>query len=122
MIALDKATNCFSFIKERKAIDPILLDVGGLTSITDYFIIASGSSTRQVQAIANHLLRKMRQAGFKAMGVEGEAEGQWILADFGDVVVHIFYQPVRAFYDLEGLWIEAPRIGPPEAEPKEMKA
>ena len=122
MTSLDKATNCFSFIKERKAIDPILLDVGGLTSITDYFIIASGSSTRQVQAIANHLLRKMRQAGFKAMGVEGEAEGQWILTDFGDVVVHIFYQPVRAFYDLEGLWIEAPRIGPPEAEPKEMKA
>jgi ribosome-associated protein len=122
MTSLDKATNCFSFIKERKAIDPILLDVGGLTSITDYFIIASGSSTRQVQAIANHLLRKMRLAGFKAMGVEGEAEGQWILTDFGDVVVHIFYQPVRAFYDLEGLWIEAPRIGPPEAEPEEMKA
>lgn len=122
MTSLDKATNCFSFIKERKAIDPILLDLGGLTSITDYFIIASGSSTRQVQAIANHLLRKMRQAGFKAMGVEGEAEGQWILTDFGDVVVHIFYQPVRAFYDLEGLWIEAPRIGPPMAEPEEMKA
>ena len=122
MTSLDKATNCFSFIKERKAIDPMLLDVGRLTSITDYFIIASGSSTRQVQAIANHLLRKMRQAGFKAMGVEGETEGQWILTDFGDVVVHIFYQPVRAFYDLEGLWIEAPRIGPPEAEPEEMKA
>lgn len=122
MTSLGKATNCFSFIKERKAIDPILLDVGRLTSISDYFIIASGSSTRQVQAIANHLLRKMRQAGFKAMGVEGEAEGQWILTDFGDVVVHIFYQPVRAFYDLEGLWIEAPRIGLPEAEPKEMKA
>jgi ribosome-associated protein len=120
MTSLDKATRCFSFIKERKAIDPILLDVGELTSITDFFIIASGSSTRQVQAIASHLLRKMRQAGFRAMGVEGESEGQWILTDFGDVVVHLFYQPVREFYDLEGLWIEAPRIGP-QAEPKEMK-
>jgi ribosome-associated protein len=120
MTSLDKATSCFSFIKERKAIDPVLLDVADLTSITDYFIIASGSSTRQVQAIASHLLRKMRQAGFRALGVEGEAEGQWILTDFGDVVVHLFYQPVREFYDLEGLWIEAPRIGARQAEPKEI--
>jgi ribosome-associated protein len=121
MNSLDKATRCFSFIKERKAIDPVMLDVGEMTSITDYFIIASGSSTRQVQAIAGHLLRKMRQAGFRAMGVEGEAEGLWILTDFGDVVVHLFYQPVREFYDLEGLWIEAQRIGPQETEPIEMK-
>jgi ribosome-associated protein len=121
MTSLDKATHCFSFIKERKAIDPVLLDVGELTSITDYFIIASGSSTRQVQAIASHLLRKMRQAGFRAMGVEGEAEGQWVLADFGDVVVHLFYEPVREFYDLESLWIEAPRIELLETEPKEME-
>jgi ribosome-associated protein len=121
MTSLDKAKRCFSFINERKAIDPVLLDVVELTSITDYFIIASGSSTRQVQAISSHLLRKMRQAGFRAMGVEGEAEGQWILTDFGDVVVHLFYQPVREFYDLEGLWIEAPRIGPQEAELKETK-
>jgi ribosome-associated protein len=121
MTSLDKATHCFSFIKERKAIDPVMLNVGEMTSITDYFIIASGSSTRQVQAIAGHLLRKMRQAGFRAMGVEGEAEGQWILTDFGDVVVHIFYQPIRELYDLEGLWIEAPRIGMQETEPKEMK-
>jgi ribosome-associated protein len=110
METLDKALLCLSIIKERKALDPIVFEMGKLTSITDYFIIASGNSSRQVQAIARHLTRRMREEGFRAYGVEGEPEGQWILMDYGDVVIHIFYQPVREFYDLEGLWIEAPRI------------
>ena len=110
MDAIEKALLCLKIIKERKAIDPVLFNVGDLTSITDYFLIASGNSSRQVQAIARHLLRRMREEGFKAYGIEGEKEGQWILMDYGDVVIHIFYQPVRDFYDLEGLWIEAPRI------------
>jgi len=97
-------------IRERKAIDPVLLEVEQLTSLTDYFLITSGNSSRQVQAIYRHLLRKMREEGFKPYGVEGEQEGHWILMDYGDLVVHIFYEPVREFYDLEGLWTEAPRI------------
>lgn len=110
MHALDKARLCLKFIMERKAVDPILLDVEKLTSITDYFLIASGNSSRQVQAISGHVQQKMREAGFRASGVEGGQEGHWVLLDYGDVVIHLFYQPVREFYDLEGLWIEAPRI------------
>jgi ribosome-associated protein len=97
-------------MRERKAIDPILFEVGTLTSITDFFLIASGNSSRQVQAISRHMTRRMREEGFRAYGIEGEKEGHWVLVDYGDVVIHIFYQPVREFYDLEGLWIEAPRL------------
>jgi ribosome-associated protein len=95
---------------------PVMLEVGNLTSIADYFIVAGGNSSRQVQAISRHLLRKMREKGLKPLGVEGEGEGQWILIDFGDVVIHLFYQPIREFYDLEGLWIDAPRILPEEGK------
>ena len=109
MNTLDKALLATEFIKERKAIDPILIEVGELTSIADYFLIAGGNSSRQVQAIGRHLSRKMRDLGFKAYGMEGEKEGHWILMDYGDIVIHIFYQPVGEFYNLEGLWIEAPR-------------
>lgn len=110
MEALDKARLCLRIIKERKAVDPVLFEVGKLTSITDYFLIASGNSIRQVQAITRHLTKRMREESFRSHGSEGEQEGNWVLMDYGDVVIHIFYQPVREFYDLEGLWIEAPRI------------
>ncbi len=110
MKALDKALLCMKIIKERKAIDPVLIEVGKLASITDYFLIASGNSIRQVQAITRHLAERMHEEHFKVYGLEGEREGNWVLMDYGDVVVHLFYQPVREFYDLEGLWIEAPRI------------
>jgi len=114
MKAIDKAKLCMKIICERKAIDPVLFEVGKLTSIADYFLIASGSSSRQVQAMASHLLRKMKEAGFRAYGLEGQEEGHWILLDYGDIIIHLFYQPFREFYDLEGLWIDAPRIPLPE--------
>ena len=110
MDAIKKARICLKIIKERKAIDPVLFEVAKLTSIADYFLLASGSSSTQVQAISRHVQRKMREAGFRPYGIEGEKEGHWTLIDYGDLVVHIFYQPYREFYDLEGLWIEAPRI------------
>jgi ribosome-associated protein len=110
MESLDKAKLALRIIKERKAMDPVLFEVGALTSIADFFLIASGNSTRQTQAIARHLERRMRDEGFRAYGVEGGQEGHWILMDYGDLVVHIFYGPSREFYDLEGLWVEAPRI------------
>lgn len=112
MKTLEKARLCLEIIQERKAIDPILMEVGRLTSFTDYFLVASGASSRQVQAISQHMARRMREEGFKPIGIEGEQEGHWVLMDYGDVVVHIFYQPVREFYDLEGLWTEAPRVKP----------
>ncbi len=110
MNPLDKALLSANIILERKATDPVLFEVGRLTTITDYFLIASGTSSRQVQAIAQHLERRMKEEGFIPFGIEGERDGHWILLDYGDVVVHIFYQPIREFYDLEGLWVEAPRV------------
>ncbi|RJR23719.1 MAG: ribosome silencing factor [Desulfobacteraceae bacterium] len=110
MEPVEKAKLLLKFINERKAIDPVLLEVGGLTTIADYFLIASGSSTRQVQAITRHLEKRMREAGVKPLGVEGEQGFQWVLMDYGDVIVHIFYEPAREFYDLEGLWMDAPKI------------
>jgi ribosome-associated protein len=111
MESLDKALLCLKLINERKAIDPVLFEVGRLTSITDYFLVTSGNSTRQVQAISQHVSRRMKEEGFRPFGIEGEGEGHWVLIDYGDVVIHIFYHPLREFYDLEGLWIEAPRTG-----------
>jgi len=108
--SIDKVKLCLKTIKERKAIEPVLLHVENLTSVTDYFLITSGNSTRQVQAITRHLQKTLREAGFRPYGTEGEQEGHWVLMDYGDVVIHIFYQPLRELYDLEGLWIEAPEV------------
>jgi ribosome-associated protein len=116
MKTIDKAFLCLKIIKERKAVDPVLIEVTSLSSITDYFLITSGNSSTQVQAIARHLQKRMREEGFRTHGMEGESEGHWVLMDFGDVVVHIFYDPIREFYDLEGLWIDAPRIEPDEVQ------
>lgn len=110
MKSVDKAKFCLKIIQERKAVQPMLLNVKKLTSITDYFLITSGSSTRQVQAIARHLQKELRDVGFRPLGMEGEQEGKWVLLDYDDVVIHIFYQPVREFYNLEGLWAEATEV------------
>lgn len=110
MESLDKARLASDIIRERKAIEPVLFNIGEMSSFADYFLIAGGNSSRQVQSISRHLEKKMREIGFKPYGIEGELEGQWILIDYGDLIIHIFYQPVREFYDLEGLWLEAPRI------------
>ena len=121
MNPLDKVLLCVNIILERKAVDPVLFKVATLTSITDYFLIASGTSSRQVQAIAQHLKRRMKEEGFTIYGIEGEKDGHWILLDYNDVVIHLFYQPIREFYDLEGLWVEAPRIDIDEKAVKDEK-
>lgn len=118
MKTIEKARLCLEIIQERKAIDPVLMEVGRLTSFTDYFLVASGASSRQVQAISQHMARRLREEGFKPFGVEGEQEGHWVLMDYGDVVIHIFHEPVREFYDLEGLWTEAPRVESHEKKSK----
>lgn len=116
MNSLEKAKLCLKIMRERKAVQPVLFEVGPLTSICDYFLIAGGNSNRQVQAIAKHVARRMKEEGFKAYGIEGEQQGHWVLMDYGDVVIHVFFQPVRELYDLEGLWSEAPRIEGDEDE------
>ena len=110
MTPIEKAKLCLATILERKAVDPVLLHVEKLTTISDYFLITGGNSTRQVQAIARHLQKTMKDRKVPLYGTEGEQEGQWVLLDYGEVVIHIFYQPIREFYDLEGLWVEAPEV------------
>jgi len=99
---------------EKKACDLVVMEVRELTSIADYFIICSGRSDRQVQSIAQGIAENLRQAGLSPASVEGANRGHWVLMDFSDVIVHIFYEPVREFYDLDGLWGDAPRIDLPE--------
>ncbi|WP_246041835.1 ribosome silencing factor [Desulfoglaeba alkanexedens] len=105
--ALQKAVLCAREAEERKALNIVLLDVSQLTSFADYFVICSGKSSRQVQGIADHLEGCLREAGIRPLGMEGLKEGQWVLLDYGEVIVHIFYDPVRGFYDLESLWADA---------------
>ncbi len=94
----------------QKAQEPLILEVKGLSSIGDYFIICSGTSKRHVQALAGHLQDALEEAGVKPLGVEGLEDGHWVLLDYIDVVIHLFIRPLREFYDLEGLWLEAPRL------------
>lgn len=91
-------------LEELKGVDIKVLDVSSLTSITDRMVIASGTSTRHVQALANNVVLKAKRAGFPALGVEGEQAAEWVLVDLGDVVVHVMMPPVREFYALEKLW------------------
>jgi ribosome-associated protein len=94
---------------DRKALDVVLLDVRGMTSYADWFVLGSGESERQVGATAEHLRDKLREEGFQTIGSEGFETGHWVLLDYGEVVVHLFSTEVRAFYDLDGLWTDAPK-------------
>jgi len=94
----------------KKAMDVEVLDVRVLTSVSDIFIICSGRSNRQVSAIAEYIQVNLKKHAIKPLSVEGKKEGHWVLLDYGHVIIHVFYEPVRAFYDLEGLWIDAKRI------------
>ena len=96
----------------KKAEGVVVLDVRGLTSIADAFLICSGRSNRQVSAIADHIQRFLRDNGIRALNVEGLKEGHWVLLDYGHVIIHVFYEATRFFYDLEGLWVDAKRITP----------
>ena len=98
---------------EKKALNLIVLDVRDLTSIADVFIICSGRSNRQVNAIADSIVAKLKKHKIKPLSVEGTGEGHWVLLDYGHVVSHVFYEPVREFFDLEGLWADAKRITTP---------
>jgi ribosome-associated protein len=105
----------------HKGQEPLILDVKGLSSLWDYFIICSGGSKRHVQALAQHLQEALGQAGVKPMGVEGLEDGQWVLLDYVDVVIHLFVKPLRDFYDLEGLWVEATRLPVKDLTPNQIQ-
>jgi ribosome-associated protein len=101
---------------DKKARNIVILDVSKFATYASYLIICHGTSDRHVQAIGEHIEEEMLKEYIKPMGVEGMHFGQWVLLDFGDVVIHIFYQPKRDHFDLEGLWAEAPRVVFPDAQ------
>lgn len=109
-----KALACARSALDKKAYDLVVLEVEALTSIASYFVICTGRSDIQVQTIARAVEDDLREQGHRPFAVEGLSHATWILMDYGDVVVHIFYETVREFYNLEGLWAQAPRCELPE--------
>ncbi len=105
-----KAIRAAEIAFDKKAERLAVLDVRSLASYTDYFFICHGRSDRQVQAISEAIQMTLKAEGIRPIAVEGAATGQWILMDYEDVVIHVFYEPIRAYYDLDGLWGDAPRV------------
>ena len=103
---------------DKKGIRIVTVDMRKTSGVCDYFVIASGTSTTQVRAIADHIMRQLKEKGEKLWHVEGEKGASWILIDFGDVVGHIFLQDTRKFYNLEKLWRGAPQVAFKESFPK----
>ena len=116
-----RALLCVNASLEKKARELVILNVSVISSFADYFILCSGTSDRQVRAIADAIQENVKKAGMLPLGVEGEAGGKWILLDYDDVIIHVFLESVRAFYDLERLWSETPRMAVPN-ETTSLKA
>lgn len=96
--------NILSALEDAKAQNVTSIDVRDITDITDYMVIASGTSSRHVKSVADKVAGSLRDAGNKALGTEGESEGEWVLVDFGDVILHVMQQATREHYQLEKLW------------------
>ncbi|MDY6843289.1 MAG: ribosome silencing factor [Thermodesulfobacteriota bacterium] len=101
---------CVKAALKRKVIDLAILEMKLTPLLVDYFVICSGTSTRQVKSIASYIEGELKKEGFLSLALEGVKEANWILMDYGSFVMHIFYEPVRNFFDLEGLWSDVPRI------------
>jgi ribosome-associated protein len=107
---LDGAMKALAFALDKKALDPVLLDVRELCSFCNYQLVVSGRSDRQVDAIADGITAGFKAEGQRPLGAEGAKSSQWSLLDYGDFVIHVFVHSAREHYDLEGLWNDAPRI------------
>ena len=101
---------CINASLKRKAKNLTILNVKEVSSFADYFIICSGTSDRQVQSISASIRENLKEYGVIPLGVEGESLGKWVLMDYEDVIIHVFYEPIREFYDIERLWPDAPRM------------
>jgi ribosome-associated protein len=97
-------------IFERKAKSIVAIDVRKMTSYTDTIVIVEGGSGRQVTSLAEHIIKALKREKIKVLGMEGIKEGEWALLDYGHIILHVFESKAKAFYDLEGLWSDAPRI------------
>lgn len=95
---------------ERNAREPVILDLRGISDVTDFFLIATGDSDTHARAISENIVDRMREGGFRPLGIEGMGQGRWVLMDFAGIIVHVFLGPVRDFYRLERLWGDAPAV------------
>ena len=109
----ERALKCAELAFDKKAFDIRALDISRVSSIADYLVIISGASDKQNQAIADSIRTGLKKYG-KVQDMEGVTEGKWIVMDYGDVLVHIFHDPLRRYYDLDGLWGMAPELELPE--------
>ena len=116
LTSLDRALKCAEFALDKKGVDVKILEIAKISSIADYLVLATGMSDKQVQAIADSVRKGLKKFG-KALDIEGVREGKWVVIDYGDVLVHIFVDELRRYYDLDRLWGEAPLIDIPEPPP-----
>lgn len=100
--------------QEKKATDIKILDLSGITSFTDHFVICSGANTRQNQAITDEIAQQLKKHGERPTSIEGYEQGEWILSDYGDFIVHVFSTKAREYYSLERLWRDGKNVPPPE--------
>ena len=108
--ALALARRIVDLASDKKASDIVLLEISGLTTVADYFVICSGQSERQLGAIADGVIEGLRKEGTRPIGREGSPDAHWFLIDFGSVIVHVMAPPERDFYQLERLWADAPLL------------
>lgn len=110
-----RALECARAALDKKAENLKILDLSGISGFTDYFVICSGMSDRQVSTIAESVVEELKKQGLRPLAEEGLGDGRWVVIDYGDVVVHVFLDAIRDYYDLESLWAKAPRVPiPPE--------
>jgi ribosome-associated protein len=113
-VSLAKAFLSVQSAANKKAEYIKVLDLKEISSLTDYFVICSGHSDRQVQAIADSIAIELKEQGYTPISMEGYREGRWVIVDFGDVVIHVFMDALRDYYDLENLWSDAKRVPVPQ--------
>ena len=113
LTAQERAVKCAAMALDKKALDVKVLEIGKLSSIADFLVLASGRSDKQTQAIGDSVRQGLKKFG-KALDIEGMKEGNWIVIDYGDVIVHVFQEEVRRHYNLDELWSAAPELPIPE--------
>jgi len=109
LTALERAIQCAALALDKKAVNVKILEIKRISSIADYLVLATGASDKQTQAIAESVRTGLKKFG-KALDIEGLKEGNWIVIDYGDVILHVFKEDLRRYYDLDELWAEAPLV------------
>ena len=120
MTTEEKTAIIMAALEDKKAINPVVINVRGRTTITDNFIVASGTSNTHVRSLIDAVIDKLSEAGMKSKRIEGYEEATWILLDYGDVIVHVFAPEQREFYRIEAYWSGEEKGSPPPLSPSEI--